>query len=188
MLSAITPFPPPSQNQAKLFIEQKKIPFPVDNHNVNEELGKFVLHRSTNLVYAQDLLSLTFFFFCTPAIGYVLIGNGLYDEAIKHFSLLLQVRIWYFSHWRSLKLARRCSWRFVSVMQGDPELVSAIYGRGMAYGKKSLQVSNPNKTRGLVRPVQTTWKTAYMWHLMVFWDWHRGRWWNCSPACRLGLG
>lgn len=25
------------------------------------------------------------------AIGYVLIGNGLYDEAIKHFSLLLQV-------------------------------------------------------------------------------------------------
>lgn len=26
------------------------------------------------------------------AIGYVLIGNGLYEEAIKHFSLLLQVR------------------------------------------------------------------------------------------------
>uniref|UniRef100_A0A7N8Y9Z2 Tetratricopeptide repeat domain 13 n=1 Tax=Mastacembelus armatus TaxID=205130 RepID=A0A7N8Y9Z2_9TELE len=50
-------------NQAKLFIEQKKIPFPVDNHNTNEEL----------------------------AIGYVLIGNGLYDEAIKHFSLLLQI-------------------------------------------------------------------------------------------------
>uniref|UniRef100_A0A665V1W7 Uncharacterized protein n=1 Tax=Echeneis naucrates TaxID=173247 RepID=A0A665V1W7_ECHNA len=74
----------PSQNQAKLFIEQKKIPFPVDNQNTNEEL----------------------------AIGYVLIGNGLYDEAIKHFSLLLQ---------------------------GDPELVSAIYGRGIAYGKKSLQ-------------------------------------------------
>uniref|UniRef100_A0A671VHF0 Tetratricopeptide repeat domain 13 n=1 Tax=Sparus aurata TaxID=8175 RepID=A0A671VHF0_SPAAU len=71
-------------NQAKLFIEQKKIPFPVDNHNTNEEL----------------------------AIGYVLIGNGLYDESIKHFSLLLQ---------------------------GDPELVSAIYGRGIAYGKKSLQ-------------------------------------------------
>ncbi|TRY81312.1 hypothetical protein DNTS_005240 [Danionella cerebrum] len=46
------------------------------------------------------------------AIGYVLIGNGLYDEAIRHFSLLLQ---------------------------GDPELVSAIYGRGIAYGKKSLQ-------------------------------------------------
>ncbi|XP_015803062.1 tetratricopeptide repeat protein 13 isoform X3 [Nothobranchius furzeri] len=71
-------------NQAKLFIEQKKIPFPVDNHNTNEEL----------------------------AICYVLIGNGLYDEAIKHFSLLLQ---------------------------SDPELVSAIYGRGIAYGKKSLQ-------------------------------------------------
>uniref|UniRef100_A0A8C3AWF6 Tetratricopeptide repeat domain 13 n=1 Tax=Cyclopterus lumpus TaxID=8103 RepID=A0A8C3AWF6_CYCLU len=50
-------------NQAKLFIEQKKIPFPVDNPNTNEEL----------------------------AIGYVLIGNGLYDEAIKHFSLLLQI-------------------------------------------------------------------------------------------------
>uniref|UniRef100_A0AAX7TWZ2 Tetratricopeptide repeat domain 13 n=1 Tax=Astatotilapia calliptera TaxID=8154 RepID=A0AAX7TWZ2_ASTCA len=65
-------------------LEQKKIPFPVDNQNTNEEL----------------------------AIGYVLIGNGLYDEAIKHFSLLLQ---------------------------GDPELVSAIYGRGIAYGKKSLQ-------------------------------------------------
>uniref|UniRef100_M3ZW50 Tetratricopeptide repeat domain 13 n=1 Tax=Xiphophorus maculatus TaxID=8083 RepID=M3ZW50_XIPMA len=50
-------------NQAKLFIEQKKIPFPVDNQNTNEEL----------------------------AICYVLIGNGLYDEAIKHFSLLLQI-------------------------------------------------------------------------------------------------
>ncbi|KAA8582840.1 hypothetical protein FQN60_015386 [Etheostoma spectabile] len=75
-------------NQAKLFIEQKKIPFPVENHNTNEEL----------------------------AIGYVLIGNGLYDEAIKHYSLLLQ---------------------------GDPELVSAIYGRGIAYGKKSLQILSP---------------------------------------------
>lgn len=31
-----------SQNQAKLFLEQKKIPFPVDNHNTNEELGKLV--------------------------------------------------------------------------------------------------------------------------------------------------
>ncbi|XP_061610664.1 tetratricopeptide repeat protein 13 isoform X2 [Phyllopteryx taeniolatus] len=71
-------------NQAKQFIEQKKIPFPIENRNTNEEL----------------------------AIGYVLIGNGLYDEAIKHFSLLLQ---------------------------SDPELVSAIYGRGIAYGKKSHQ-------------------------------------------------
>lgn len=26
--------------------------------------------------------------------------------------------------------------------KGDPELVSAIYGRGIAYGKKSLQVSD----------------------------------------------
>ncbi|KPP73727.1 tetratricopeptide repeat protein 13-like [Scleropages formosus] len=71
-------------SQAKLFIEQKRFPFPVDNYNTNEEL----------------------------AIGYVLIANGLYDEAIKHFSLLLQA---------------------------DPELISAIYGRGIAYGKKSLQ-------------------------------------------------
>ncbi|XP_073711756.1 tetratricopeptide repeat protein 13 isoform X2 [Misgurnus anguillicaudatus] len=71
-------------NQAKLFVEQRRFPFAVENQNTNEEL----------------------------AIGYVLIGNGLYDEAVKHFSLLLQ---------------------------GDPELVSAIYGRGIAYGKKSLQ-------------------------------------------------
>ncbi|XP_037393647.1 tetratricopeptide repeat protein 13 isoform X2 [Pygocentrus nattereri] len=71
-------------SQARLFVEQRRFPFPVDDHNTNEEL----------------------------AIGYVLIGNGLYDEAIKHFSLLLQ---------------------------GDPELVSAMYGRGIAYGKKSLQ-------------------------------------------------
>ncbi|XP_058248006.1 tetratricopeptide repeat protein 13 isoform X3 [Hemibagrus wyckioides] len=71
-------------SQARLFVEQRRFPFPVEDHNTNEEL----------------------------AIGYVLIGNGLYDEAIKHFSLLLQ---------------------------GDPELVSAMYGRGIAYGKKSLQ-------------------------------------------------
>lgn len=57
-------FPPsPSQNQAKLFIEQKKIPFPADNHNVNEELGKFVLHWSTNLVYTQKIYCLSIFFF-----------------------------------------------------------------------------------------------------------------------------
>ena len=30
---------------------------------------------------------------------------------------------------------------FLSLMQSDPELISAIYGRGIAYGKKSLQVS-----------------------------------------------
>ncbi|XP_026865300.2 tetratricopeptide repeat protein 13 isoform X2 [Electrophorus electricus] len=71
-------------SQARLFVEQKRFPFAVDDHSTDEEL----------------------------AIGYVLIGNGLYDEAIKHFSLLLQ---------------------------SDPELVSAIYGRGIAYGKKSLQ-------------------------------------------------
>uniref|UniRef100_A0A7N6FLM9 Tetratricopeptide repeat domain 13 n=1 Tax=Anabas testudineus TaxID=64144 RepID=A0A7N6FLM9_ANATE len=64
-----------SQNQAKLFIEQKKIPFPVDDLNTNEEL----------------------------AIGYVLIGNGLYDEAIKHFSLLLQEAIETFKEALKLK-------------------------------------------------------------------------------------
>lgn len=66
----------------------------MDNHNVNEELGKFALLQSTNQVYTQRLYCLsTFFFIALSAIGYVLIGNGLYDEAIKHFSLLLQVRI-----------------------------------------------------------------------------------------------
>lgn len=45
-------------------------------------------------------------------------------------------------------------WRFVSVTQGDPELVSAIYGRGMAYGKKSLQVSNLDETPEPVQTVQ----------------------------------
>lgn len=79
-----------SQNQAKLFIEQKKIPFPVDNHNTNEELGESasffytLLKRLTNAAKRQ-------LFSVIAAIGYVLIGNGLYDEAIKHFSLLLQV-------------------------------------------------------------------------------------------------
>ncbi|MGH0163162.1 UNVERIFIED_CONTAM: hypothetical protein FKN15_044266 [Acipenser sinensis] len=71
-------------SQAKVLAEHRRLPFAVDNQNTNEEL----------------------------AIGYVLIGSGLYDEAIKHFSSLLQ-------------------W--------DPELVSAIYGRGVAYGKKGLQ-------------------------------------------------
>ncbi|KAG8444199.1 hypothetical protein GDO86_009401 [Hymenochirus boettgeri] len=46
------------------------------------------------------------------AIGYVLIASGLQDEAIKRFS---------------------------SMLQGDPDLVSAIYGRGIAYGRKGLQ-------------------------------------------------
>ncbi|KAK1170738.1 tetratricopeptide repeat protein 13 [Acipenser oxyrinchus oxyrinchus] len=71
-------------SQAKLLAKQKRLPFAIDNQNTNEEL----------------------------AIGYVLIGSGLYDEAIQHFS---------------------------SLLQGDPELVSAIYGRGIAYGKKGLQ-------------------------------------------------
>lgn len=81
-----------SQNQAKLFIEQKKIPFPVDNHNINEELGKSTLYWQLKPNLPSDRSP---FFFFTPAIGYVLIGNGLYDEAIKHFSLLLQVRLSY---------------------------------------------------------------------------------------------
>ncbi|XP_069786941.1 tetratricopeptide repeat protein 13 isoform X7 [Narcine bancroftii] len=71
-------------NQAKVLAEQKRFPFSTFDTNTNEEL----------------------------AFGYALIGNGLYDEAIKHFSALLQ---------------------------GNPELVSAIYGRGIAYGKKGLQ-------------------------------------------------
>uniref|UniRef100_A0A8C9WR45 Tetratricopeptide repeat domain 13 n=1 Tax=Scleropages formosus TaxID=113540 RepID=A0A8C9WR45_SCLFO len=62
-------------HQAKLFIEQKRFPFPVDNYNTNEEL----------------------------AIGYVLIANGLYDEAIKHFSLLLQEAIETFKEALTLK-------------------------------------------------------------------------------------
>ncbi|XP_051470656.1 tetratricopeptide repeat protein 13 isoform X3 [Apus apus] len=70
-------------SQAKLLAEQKRFPFATDNDNTNEEL----------------------------AVAYVLIGNGLYDEAIRHFSTMLQE---------------------------EPELVSAIYGRGIAYGKKGL--------------------------------------------------
>uniref|UniRef100_A0A8C0J6A5 Tetratricopeptide repeat domain 13 n=1 Tax=Chelonoidis abingdonii TaxID=106734 RepID=A0A8C0J6A5_CHEAB len=70
-------------SQAKSLAEQKRFPFATDNDNTNEDL----------------------------AIAYVLIGSGLYDEAIRHFSTMLQE---------------------------DPELVSAIYGRGIAYGKKGL--------------------------------------------------
>uniref|UniRef100_A0A671PX57 Uncharacterized protein n=1 Tax=Sinocyclocheilus anshuiensis TaxID=1608454 RepID=A0A671PX57_9TELE len=62
-------------NQAKLFVEQRRFPFAVENQNTNEEL----------------------------AIGYVLIGNGLYDEAIKHFSLLLQEAIEVFKEALKLK-------------------------------------------------------------------------------------
>ena len=150
------PFLHLSQNQAKLFIEQKKIPFPVDNHNTNEELGKLASCSD----YKNSCLHFTdvFWFFCwvmlcvlvVAAIGYVLIGNGLYDEAIKHFSLLLQVCLHPFNFFLLFlffflqptnKNTDRFSWRVV-LIQGDPELVSAIYGRGIAYGKKSLQVSD----------------------------------------------
>ncbi|KAH0622475.1 hypothetical protein JD844_024820 [Phrynosoma platyrhinos] len=70
-------------SQANLLAEQKRFPFATDDDNTNEEL----------------------------AIAYVLIGNGLYGEAIQQFSTMLQEQ---------------------------PELVSAIYGRGIAYGKKGL--------------------------------------------------
>ncbi|XP_034964375.2 tetratricopeptide repeat protein 13 isoform X2 [Zootoca vivipara] len=70
-------------SQAKSLAEQKRFPFATDDDNTNEEL----------------------------AIAYVLIGSGLYDEAVRHFSTMLQEQ---------------------------PELVSAIYGRGIAYGKKGL--------------------------------------------------
>uniref|UniRef100_A0A8B9HUT1 Tetratricopeptide repeat domain 13 n=1 Tax=Astyanax mexicanus TaxID=7994 RepID=A0A8B9HUT1_ASTMX len=61
--------------QARLFVEQQRFPFPVEDHSTNEEL----------------------------AIGYVLIGNGLYDEAVKHFSLLLQEAIETFKEALKLK-------------------------------------------------------------------------------------
>ncbi|XP_044276724.1 tetratricopeptide repeat protein 13 isoform X3 [Varanus komodoensis] len=70
-------------SQAKSLAEQKRFPFATDDDNTNEEL----------------------------AIAYILIGSGLYDEAIRHFSTMLQEQ---------------------------PELISAIYGRGIAYGKKGL--------------------------------------------------
>uniref|UniRef100_A0AAY5EB56 Tetratricopeptide repeat domain 13 n=1 Tax=Electrophorus electricus TaxID=8005 RepID=A0AAY5EB56_ELEEL len=66
---------PHLQSQARLFVEQKRFPFAVDDHSTDEEL----------------------------AIGYVLIGNGLYDEAIKHFSLLLQEAIETFKEALKLK-------------------------------------------------------------------------------------
>uniref|UniRef100_A0A6I8P476 Uncharacterized protein n=1 Tax=Ornithorhynchus anatinus TaxID=9258 RepID=A0A6I8P476_ORNAN len=52
-------------SQAKTLAEQKRFPFATDNVNMNEEL----------------------------AIAYVLIGSGLYDEAIRHFSSMLQVSV-----------------------------------------------------------------------------------------------
>uniref|UniRef100_A0A8D2BD86 Tetratricopeptide repeat domain 13 n=1 Tax=Sciurus vulgaris TaxID=55149 RepID=A0A8D2BD86_SCIVU len=70
-------------SQARSIAEQRRFPFATDNDSTNEEL----------------------------AIAYVLIGSGLYDEAIRHFSTMLQE---------------------------EPDLVSAIYGRGIAYGKKGL--------------------------------------------------
>ncbi|XP_047376283.1 tetratricopeptide repeat protein 13 isoform X2 [Sciurus carolinensis] len=70
-------------SQARSIAEQKRFPFATDNDSTNEEL----------------------------AIAYVLIGSGLYDEAIRHFSTMLQE---------------------------EPGLVSAVYGRGIAYGKKGL--------------------------------------------------
>uniref|UniRef100_A0A8D0G763 Tetratricopeptide repeat domain 13 n=1 Tax=Sphenodon punctatus TaxID=8508 RepID=A0A8D0G763_SPHPU len=50
-------------SEARSLAEQKQFPFATDNDNTNEEL----------------------------AIAYVLIGSGLYDEAIRHFSTMLQI-------------------------------------------------------------------------------------------------
>uniref|UniRef100_A0A670Z852 Tetratricopeptide repeat domain 13 n=1 Tax=Pseudonaja textilis TaxID=8673 RepID=A0A670Z852_PSETE len=50
-------------SQAKILAKGKKIPFATDDDYTNEEL----------------------------AIAYVLIGNGLYEEAIHHFSTMLQI-------------------------------------------------------------------------------------------------
>ncbi|XP_057609439.1 tetratricopeptide repeat protein 13 isoform X4 [Chionomys nivalis] len=50
-------------SQAKSIAEQKRFPFATDNDSTNEEL----------------------------AIAYVLVGSGLYDEAIRHFSTMLQI-------------------------------------------------------------------------------------------------
>ncbi|XP_047376285.1 tetratricopeptide repeat protein 13 isoform X4 [Sciurus carolinensis] len=50
-------------SQARSIAEQKRFPFATDNDSTNEEL----------------------------AIAYVLIGSGLYDEAIRHFSTMLQI-------------------------------------------------------------------------------------------------
>lgn len=44
-----------------------------------------------HLIDAAKIQLFIITFSVIAAIGYVLIGNGLYDEAIKHFSLLLQV-------------------------------------------------------------------------------------------------
>uniref|UniRef100_H3B7C2 Tetratricopeptide repeat domain 13 n=2 Tax=Latimeria chalumnae TaxID=7897 RepID=H3B7C2_LATCH len=70
-------------NHAKVVAEAKKFPFATEDQYTNQEL----------------------------AIGYILLVSGLYDEAINHFTILLQE---------------------------NPSLVSATYGRGIAYGKKSL--------------------------------------------------
>ncbi|XP_038168508.1 tetratricopeptide repeat protein 13 isoform X7 [Arvicola amphibius] len=52
-------------SQAKSIAEHKRFPFATDNDSTNEEL----------------------------AIAYVLVGSGLYDEAIRHFSTMLQEAI-----------------------------------------------------------------------------------------------
>ncbi|XP_039706226.1 tetratricopeptide repeat protein 13 isoform X5 [Pteropus medius] len=60
-----TSTPPSAPSQAKSVTEQKRFPFAPDNDSTSEEL----------------------------AIAYVLIGSGLYDEAIRHFSTMLQEAI-----------------------------------------------------------------------------------------------
>ncbi|XP_057163626.1 tetratricopeptide repeat protein 13 isoform X3 [Ursus arctos] len=93
-------------SQAKSIAEQKRFPFATDNDSTNEEL----------------------------AIAYVLIGSGLYDEAIRHFSTMLQGK----SSEKRWKLQRLNVEERRFPQEEEPDLVSAIYGRGIAYGKKGL--------------------------------------------------
>ncbi|XP_025946481.1 tetratricopeptide repeat protein 13 isoform X7 [Apteryx rowi] len=95
-------------SQAKSLAEQKRFPFATDNDNTNEELELTRLYQKVPIL---TFGSVGWYHLPTSTIAYVLIGNGLYDEAIRHFSTMLQE---------------------------EPELVSAIYGRGIAYGKKGL--------------------------------------------------
>lgn len=56
--------------------------------SVSWRVVKNTSHVDVEVIFTKVLMTICSVF---AAIGYVLIGNGLYDEAIKHFSLLLQV-------------------------------------------------------------------------------------------------
>ena len=47
----------------------------------------------TTACLSSFLLFSDVFLFCLTAIAYVLVGSGLYDEAIRHFSTMLQVML-----------------------------------------------------------------------------------------------